>query len=80
MFFTWNFNRLFRYRFNKNITRNRIYIDIPEEEKRILRAITVPLEVESQSRSGMLKSLKDSRGKTIIVPIWKTELARGSQN
>jgi hypothetical protein len=77
--FSWNFNKFFR-RLNNTVRYQRIQVDIPEDEKKILREITVPLEVGPQTESGMLKSLKDSRGKTIIVPIWKTEMARGSQN
>jgi hypothetical protein len=78
--FTWNLNRIFRRRLNEPERPGRIHVYIPEEEKRILKAITVPLEIEPRSGPGMLKSLKDSRGKTVVVPIWKTELARGSQN
>ena len=77
--FSWNLNKFFR-RLNNTTRYKRIHVDIPEEERKILQEITVPLEVGPQTESGMLRSLKDSRGKTVIVPIWKTELARGSQN
>jgi hypothetical protein len=80
MQFIWNFNKIFRRRVKSTGEYNRVYVDIPEEEKRILKEATVPLEIEPKCETGMLKSFKDSRGKTIIVPIWKTELARGSQN
>ena len=80
MRFVWKLKNIFRNRFKKAIRYNRIRVYIPEEHKRILRECTVPLEIEPSLNLSMLKSFKDSRGKTVVVPIWKTELAKGSQN
>jgi hypothetical protein len=45
-----------------------------------LNEITVPLDVVRSDDAVHAKPITDNNGKVILMPIWKTNLAKGSQN
>jgi hypothetical protein len=50
------------------------------EELKLLQDMPIPFDSIPSCGTGIIKSFTDARGKTILVPIWKTTLPRGSQN
>jgi len=52
----------------------------PMEGLKLLKDMPIPFDIEPPRETGLVKSFIDSRGKLILVPIWKTELSKGSQN
>jgi hypothetical protein len=52
----------------------------PMEGLKLLKDMPIPFDATPSCGTGIIKSFTDTRGKVILVPIWKTTLPRGSQN
>jgi hypothetical protein len=52
----------------------------PVERLRLLQEIPFPMEDVPTCDTGLVESFTDTRGKTILIPIWEINTPRGSQN
>ena len=52
----------------------------PTVELRMLKTMPMPFDVTLPQETGLVRNFYDSRGKMILVPIWKVTPSRGSQN
>jgi hypothetical protein len=53
---------------------------LPTESLKTLRDLPVLSGVQAPQETGLIRSLADCHGKTVIVPIWDVTLTRGTQN
>ncbi len=52
----------------------------PVVDLRMLKDMPIPFDIKLPQETGLIKSVYDSRGRLILVPIWRVNLSRGSQN
>ncbi len=55
-------------------------LNTPVIDLKMLKDMPMPFDVTLPHETGLIKSIYDSRGKLIIVPIWQLAQPRGSQN
>jgi hypothetical protein len=55
-------------------------INAPTAELRMLKTMPIPIDVTLPRETGLVRNIYDSRGKLILVPIWRITPSRGSQN
>jgi hypothetical protein len=81
MILIWNDIKSFQRHLEDMKSFRQSHLDSPPEvELKIFKDMPLPWDVTPPRETGIIKSFTDDRGKTILVPIWKTTLARGSQN
>jgi hypothetical protein len=49
-------------------------------EPRMLKTMPIPINFTLSQDTGLVKDIYNSRGKLILVPIWRITPSRGSQN
>lgn len=52
----------------------------PVADLKILKDMPMPFDIDLPRETGLVKSVYDTRGKLILVPIWRVGLSKGSQN
>lgn len=81
MVLVWNDPIAFRCHLDNMKKFRKSHLDIViTEDLNLLKNMPVPFDNVPPCWPGIIKSFTDTRGKTILVPIWKTTLPRGSQN
>ena len=81
MILVWNNVKSFQRHLEDMRLFRRSHHDIPPvAELKAFKDIPIPFDIEPPRETGLVKSFIDSRGKLILVPIWETELSKGSQN
>jgi hypothetical protein len=80
MILTWNDAKSFqRHLEDMRVFRQSHLIDLGEGLK-MLKDMPIPFDIKPQCETGTITSFTDTRGKVIIVPLWKITLSIGSQN
>ena len=80
MILTWNDAKSFQRHLEDMSTFRRSHFMAPWEGLKMLKDMPIPCDIKPQCETGMITALTDTRGKVIIVPIWKISLPRCSQN
>ena len=52
----------------------------PKEELRMFKTMPIPFDVTLPQETGLVRNIYDSKGKLMLVPIWRITPSRGSQN
>ena len=52
----------------------------PVVDLKMPKDMPMPFDVTIPRETGLIKSVYDARGKLILVPIWRVDLSRCSQN
>jgi hypothetical protein len=52
----------------------------PRAELSMLKTMPIPFDFTLPQETGLVKKIYDSRGKLMLVPIWRITPSRGSQN
>jgi hypothetical protein len=81
MVLVWNDIKAFQQHLEDMKAFRQSHFDAPPPEGlKQLKDIPIPFDSIPASGTGIIKSFTDTRGKVILVPIWKTTPPRGSQN
>lgn len=52
----------------------------PVVDLRMLNDMPVSFDVTLPHETGLIKNVYDTRGKLVLVPIWRVNLSRGAEN
>jgi len=52
----------------------------PIVDLRMLKDMPIVVDIKPPQETGLIRSVFNARGKLVIVPIWRVNLSRGSQN
>ena len=81
MVIVWNDIKSFRRHLEDMKTFRQSHPDIAAtEELKLLKEISLKFDNLPAGGTGIIKSLTDAKGKIIIVPIWRINPPKGSQN
>lgn len=81
MVLVWNATKFYQRHLEDMKTFRQSHLDVPVTEGlKLLKEIPLQFDNIPAGGTGIIKSLTDAKGKVIIVPIWKINPPRGSQN
>ena len=81
MILVWNNIKSFQQHLeDMRLFRNAHFHNTPVVDLKMLNDMPIPFDITLPHETGLIKSVYDARGKLILVPIWRVNLSRGSQN
>ncbi len=80
MILVWNDAKSFQRHLEDMRKFRQSHRSLPGSELTLLKGMPTPQDINFPRNTGGGRHLLKTGGKTIIVPIWKIVLARGSQN
>jgi hypothetical protein len=80
MILVWNSIKSFQQHLEEMKQFRQSHNNVRAEEIKMLKVMPMPFDVTIPRETGLIKSLFDSKGKLVLVPIWKINVSKGSQN
>jgi len=80
MILVWNSVKSFQRHLEEMRVFQQSHNNTPVAELKMISVMPMPFDITLPHETGLIKSFYDSRGKLILVPIWKITVPRGSQN
>jgi hypothetical protein len=80
MILVWNSIKSFQQHLEEMKQFRQSHNRVPVEEIKMLKVMPMPFDVTIPRETGLIKSLFDSRGKLVLLPICKINVSKGSQN